>query len=264
MEAGNAACYGICRRSCHSKSGDQAGGQKLTDLKNAILQSVRYADIQDFSKDFGIQAPLIAHDDLVTFLKQHYDQHRRQYSGKKRGQRRSCSTDSNTVDQNGISCNIYQICHQRYLHGHLGISHRTEQSCTTVINSQKRKGHRHNIKINSCSTHDIRFHIAVKQCQQSPVPDQRYRHKQKGHTPNRYKQLIGGPAYHFLISVSHVLCCHNRTTACHGREQTDQQHTDTVHKRNPGYYSFSTAGCHHCVSHSHCDCQKLFYDQWPQ
>ena len=95
-----------------TKTGDQAGGQKLTYLENAILQSVRYADIQDFPKDFGIQTPMIAHDDLVTFLKQHYDQHRRRYSGKKRGQRRSCSTDSNTVDQNGISHYVHQIRYQ--------------------------------------------------------------------------------------------------------------------------------------------------------
>ena len=142
----------------------------------------------------------------------------------------------------------------------MGIPHHPEQRGTGVVNSEKRKRKRRDVKVLNRVFHDQRIHAAIDQDQDVSVKNQRGRRHDNGNQNADHHLLIRALTRLFPVAASQQLRYHHRTSRSHRRKNHNQQNVYGIYQRYAGYRFFSGSRYHNHVRHPDCNGKKLLYD----
>ena len=263
-ERAQAVGHAVRRDLHHAEEGDDAQDHNPPELENAVFQTVRQTDAENFPQNLPVEYEFLTEryvNHVFAVGQQHQQQRHRGQPREQAAQRRAGGAHVHPVDKQRVGADIDDIGQQAAVHRHLRVAHRAEQRRAAAIHADDGIRKRGNPKIDRRRGHHLRLDLAEQQ------PDDRLAQRQTdAHNRQRDQQrgdndLSGRLPRALFPPRAEELRRHHRAAGGEGGENIDDQRVDVVDERNAAHHRVAQRRDHHRVGHADGDGQRLLENQ---
>ena len=253
LQGGDGQCGGVGGDLCRTEGGDEALGQHTAQLEHAVFQSVGDTDAADAADQVAVgpDLPQGCHvEGVLPVVQQAQQQDAAAGTGQQRTQCRTGHAHVQSVDEEGVGCDVDNVHHHRGQHGDTGITHGGEAGFAAGEKAKEGIGQSGVEEIGAGAGHDVGLNAAEQEPQQRFVQ----RHSGQGHYCchgyHRQQQLTHCLVGPLLTAVAQQLSNDHAAAGGKGGEEVHQQLVDGVHQPHAGNGGFTGGGDHDGVLHA--------------